>query len=69
MMVGTDTFTKKRIGKAVVKGVQPGSVPQADKVAFSDRSITVHTIILSRSSVFKLEDVQGSFDALSKIAE
>lgn len=67
-LVGTDTFMKKRIGGAVVAGVQPGSTPQAEKLQFSNKTVSVDTVILARSAVFKLEDIQNDFNALAKIA-
>lgn len=65
--IGTNTFTKKRIGAAVVKGVNPGSTPQADKIQFSNKSVTVDTIILARNATFMLEEIQNDFNVLAEV--
>jgi len=69
IMIGTNTFTLKRVGGTVLAGINPSSEPQATKVQFSNKSVSVDTIVLARNDVYMLEDIQNDFDAFLPIAD
>ncbi|WWO60254.1 major capsid protein [Xanthomonas phage SB3] len=65
---GTNTLTKKAIGRTKLQRLNRGEAPDGTQVDFSKASITVDTVILSRHSLFDLDVIQTDIDARKEIA-
>lgn len=65
---GTNTLTKKAIGRTKLQKLNRGEAPDGTQVDFSKASVTVDTVILSRHSLFDLDVIQTDIDARKEIA-
>lgn len=65
---GTNTLTKKAIGRSVLQKLGRGTSPQGTDVDFSKAQVVVDTTVLSRHSVTELETLQTDIDARKEIA-
>jgi hypothetical protein len=64
---GTNTLTKKAIGKTKLQKLQRGNAPDGTTVDFSKASVTVDTTILSRHVFDEIETIQTDIDARKEI--
>ena len=65
---GTNTLTKKAIGRTKLQKLQRGDAPDGTQVDFSQAKVVVDTTILSRHSFTELETLQTDIDARKEIA-
>ena len=65
---GTNTLTKKAIGRTQLQKLARGSAPDGTQVDFSKASVVVDTTILSRHSLTELETLQTDIDTRKEIA-
>lgn len=65
---GTNTLTKKAIGRTQLQKLNRGTAPDGTQVDFSKASVVVDTTILSRHSLTELETLQTDIDARKEIA-
>lgn len=65
---GTNTLTKKAIGRTKLQRLQRGDAPDGTQVDFSKASVVVDTTILSRHSFSELETLQTDIDARKEVA-
>lgn len=65
---GTNTLTKKAIGRGKLQKLNRGEAPDGTQVDFSKASVTVDTVILSRHSLWDLDVIQTDIDSRKEIA-
>lgn len=65
---GTNTLTKKAIGRTKLQKLKRGDAPDGTQVEISKASVTVDTMLLSRHSVWVLDDVLSDIDVRKEIA-
>lgn len=65
---GTNTLTKKAIGRTKLQKLQRGDAPDGTQVDFSKMSVTVDTMLLSRHSLWQLDDIFTDIDTRKEIA-
>jgi hypothetical protein len=65
---GTNTLTKKAIGKTRLQKLERGNAPDGTHVDFSKASVTVDTTILSRHVIDDIETIQTDVDVRKEIA-
>lgn len=65
---GTNTLTKKAIGRTQLQKLNRGEAPDGTQVDFSKASVVVDTTVLSRHSLTELETLQTDVDTRKEIA-
>lgn len=65
---GTNTLTKKAIGKTRLQKLERGNAPDGTHVDFSKASVTVDTTIMSRHVIDDIETIQTDVDVRKEIA-
>lgn len=65
---GTNTLTKKAIGRTKLQKLKRGDAPDGTQVDFSKASVTVDTMLLSRHSIWVLDDIFTDIDTRKEIA-
>lgn len=65
---GTNTLTKKAIGRTKLQKLKRGDAPDGTQVDFSKASVTVDTMLLSRHSIWQLDEIFTDIDARKEIA-
>lgn len=65
---GTNTLTKKAIGRTKLQKLRRGDAPDGTQVDFSKASVTVDTMLLSRHSIWQLDEIMTDIDARKEIA-
>lgn len=65
---GTNTLTKKAIGRTKLQKLRRGDAPDGTGVDFSKASVTVDTLMLSRHSIWVLDDIFTDIDTRKEIA-
>lgn len=65
---GTNTLTKKAIGRTKLQKLKRGDAPDGTQVDFSKASVTVDTMLLSRHSIWQLDDIFTDIDTRKEIA-
>lgn len=65
---GTNTLTKKAIGRTKLQKLRRGDAPDGTQVDFSKASVTVDTMLLSRHSIWQLDEIFTDIDARKEIA-
>ncbi len=65
---GTNTLTKKAVGRTKLQKLQRGDAPDGTQVDFSKASVVVDTTVLSRHSLTELETLQTDIDTRKEIA-
>jgi len=66
---GTDTIVNNRVGKTSLIALTPGVRPDATATGFGKVSLTVDTVILSRSNQGMLNTFQEHFNVRSELAK
>lgn len=65
---GTNTLTKKAIGRTKLQKLKRGDAPDGTQVDFSKASVTVDTMLLSRHSIWQLDEIFTDIDTRKEIA-
>lgn len=65
---GTNTLTKKAIGRTTLQKLNRGQAPDGKQVKFSKASVVVDTMLLSRHTFDELETIQTDIDARSEVS-
>lgn len=65
---GTNTLSKKAIGRTKLQKLKRGDAPDGTQVDFSKSSVTVDTMLLSRHSLWQLDDIFTDIDTRKEIA-
>lgn len=65
---GTNTLTKKAIGRTKLQKLKRGDAPDGTPVDFSKASVTVDTMLLSRHSIWQLDEIFTDIDTRKEIA-
>lgn len=65
---GTNTLTKKAIGRTKLQKLRRGDAPDGTQVDFSKASVTVDTMLLSRHSIWQLDEIFTDIDTRKDIA-
>ena len=65
---GTNTLTKKAIGRTRLQKLNRGQAPDGTQVVFSQAKVTVDTMLLSRHTFDELETIQTDIDARSEVS-
>lgn len=65
---GTNTLTKKAIGRTKLQRLKRGDAPDGTQVDFSKASVTVDTMLLSRHSIWVLDEIFTDIDTRKEIA-
>lgn len=68
LVKGTNTLTKKAIGRTKLQKLNRGQAPDGTQVKFGKASVTVDTMLLSRHSFDELETIQTDIDARNETA-
>ena len=68
LVKGTNTLTKKAIGRTKLQKLGRGQAPDGKQVKFGKAAVTVDTMILSRHSFDELETIQTDIDARQEVA-
>lgn len=65
---GTNTLTKKAIGRSTLQRLGRGQAPDGKQVKFSKAQVTVDTMLLSRHTFDELETIQTDIDARAEVS-
>lgn len=65
---GTNTLTRKAIGRTKLQKLKRGDAPDGTQVDFSKASVTVDTLLLSRHSIWVLDEIFTDIDTRKEIA-
>ena len=65
---GTNTLTKKAIGRTKLQKLKRGDAPDGTQVDFSKASVTVDTMLLARHSIWQLDEIFTDIDTRKEIA-
>lgn len=65
---GTNTLTKKAIGRTSLQKLGRGQAPDGKQVKFSKAQVTVDTMLLSRHTFDELETIQTDIDARAEVS-
>lgn len=65
---GTNTLTQKAIGRTKLQKLKRGDAPDGTQVDFSKASVTVDTMLLSRHSLWQLDEIFTDIDTRKEIA-
>jgi hypothetical protein len=65
---GTNTLTRKAIGRTKLQKLKRGDSPDGTQVDFSKASVTVDTLLLSRHSIWVLDEIFTDIDTRKEIA-
>lgn len=65
---GTNTLTSKAIGRTKLQVLKRGDAPDGTQVDFSKASVTVDTMMLSRHSIWQLDEIFTDIDTRKEIA-
>lgn len=68
LVKGTNTLTKKAIGRTKLQKLGRGQAPDGTQVKFGKASVTVDTMVLSRHTFDELETIQTDIDARGEVA-
>ncbi|QVR48649.1 major capsid protein [Stenotrophomonas phage BUCT609] len=68
LVKGTNTLTKKAIGRTKLQKLGRGQAPDGTQVKFGKAQVTVDTMILSRHTFSELETIQTDIDARGEVA-
>lgn len=67
-VVGTNMITNKYMGDTELQVLTPGQSPEATPTEFDKNSLVVDTIVLGRSAIHTLHDLQNDFKTQEKYA-
>lgn len=65
---GTNTLSKKAIGRTKLQKLKRGDAPDGTQVDFSKATVTVDTMLLSRHSIWQLDEIFTDIDTRKEIA-
>lgn len=68
LVKGTNTLTKKAVGKTKLQKLHRGQAPDGTQVKFGKAIVTVDTMVLSRHTFSELETIQTDIDVRSEVA-
>ncbi|UNY50205.1 major capsid protein [Stenotrophomonas phage c9-N] len=68
LVKGTNTLTKKAIGRTKLQKLGRGQAPDGTQVKFGKAQVTVDTMVLSRHTFDELETIQTDIDARGEVA-